>query len=68
MISAKIMLVLIALGKTLGAIVMSMVGTLLAGKAIKRLFLFPFQWLASKTQTKKDDILIHDAEEDLGLE
>lgn len=54
--------------KTLGAIIGTMVTQLLAGKAIKRLILLPFQWLTKKTETPKDDAILKEAEKDLGLE
>lgn len=44
------------------------VAALVAGKFLKRLVLKPFQWWASRTENKFDDQLIHDAEDDLGLD
>lgn len=41
---------------------------LLGGKFIRRLVLLPFKKIAEKTQNKEDDVLLHDAEQDLGLE
>lgn len=41
--------------------------TLLAGKTIRRLILLPFEWLASKTESRIDDKIVEQAEEDLGI-
>ena len=64
---AKLVLVLPAILKTLGSILLSMVMSLLTGKTFKTLILWPFQWIASKTINKKDDELVEKAKEDLGV-
>lgn len=41
---------------------------LLTGKAARRVLLLPLRMLAKKTATKEDDIIVEEAEKDLGLE
>lgn len=53
--------------KTLGTIVGTMLTQLLAGKAIKRVILLPFEWLVKKTKNTEDDKIIKEAEKDLGI-
>lgn len=40
---------------------------LVAGKTIRRIILLPFEWLASKTESRIDDKIVEQAEEDLGI-
>jgi hypothetical protein len=65
---AKLILAMPFILKTLGQVLMSIVATLLTGKTFKSIVLWPFQWIASRTKNKKDDELVHRAEEDLGLQ
>lgn len=51
---------ILALGSALTALFM--------GKAIRRLVLLPFEWLASKTETRIDDTIIQEASKDLGID
>lgn len=41
---------------------------LLSGKAVRRILLLPFEWIASRTSNKIDDKIIDDAQKDLGIE
>ncbi len=41
---------------------------LLAGKFLKRLIMLPFEYIARKTKTKIDDVLLAEAQKDLGIE
>lgn len=52
----------------IGAAVITLVTQLLAGKMIKRLLLLPFEYLSSRTDNKIDDVLVDEAEKDLGIE
>lgn len=45
-----------------------LVAMLAAGKALRRLLLLPFEWLARKTPTKVDDVLVSEVGSDLGLD
>lgn len=51
------------LGMSLGAALLA----LLTGRTFRRILIWPFKWIAAKTQNKKDDQLIEDAHHDLGL-
>lgn len=45
------------------------IGTaLLMGKAIRRILLLPFEWLARKTDSKVLDVIVDEAEKDLGID
>lgn len=53
---------------TLIASLSTLAVSLLAGKGIRRLIFLPFEWLASKTNTKVDDIILSEAEKDAGID
>lgn len=55
------------MGKALGSLLLGILMQVLAGRALKRLVMWPFQWLAARTRNKKDDQLVKDAEQDLGI-
>lgn len=40
---------------------------ILTGKTLRRLLLLPFKFIAHKTKTKEDDLLVKEAARDLGL-
>lgn len=55
--------------KSMVVIALVGVGTsLLAGKALRRLFLLPFEWIARKTSSKTIDVIVTEAERDLGID
>lgn len=64
----KLLPALIPILKTLGTILLSMLMSIVTGRVLKRLVLWPLEKLASKTENKKDDQLVNDARKDLGLE
>lgn len=41
---------------------------LVFGKAIRRVLLLPVEWLVRKTNNKIDDVILKEAESDLGLD
>jgi hypothetical protein len=45
----------------------AIVAQLLAGKAIKKLLLWPLEWLTKKTKTKVDDKIVEQAQIDVGI-
>jgi hypothetical protein len=51
----------------LGTALLAHLGTILYGKIGKKLFIAPFAWIASLTRNKKDDKLIEEAKQDLGI-
>ncbi len=42
--------------------------TLAAGKTLKRLVLLPFEYLRNKSRSKVVDVLVSQAEQDLGID
>jgi hypothetical protein len=58
----------IAIGKTVGQVLISLAMSMLTGRAFKRLILWPFEALSKKTRTKKDDQIVQDAKRDLGVD
>ena len=55
---------LITWGTTL---ILPIVGLLVAGKGIRRIFLLPFEYLARRTPNKIDDQVVNDVSSDLGI-
>lgn len=41
---------------------------LLAGKGFRRLVFLPFEWLVRKTPSKVDDVILAEAQSDVGID
>lgn len=55
------------LGGAVSGALLAVGAQLLAGKAFRRLILWPWEKLAGKTKSTTDDKIVADAKEDLGL-
>ena len=58
---------LLALLGILGTSLAAHLTTILYGRIGRMLFIAPFEWIARKTRTTKDDKLVETAKEDLGI-
>lgn len=57
-----------AVARAVGQALLGMAATLLTGSAFRKLVVWPFEWLAARTRNKRDDELVRDAKNDLGID
>lgn len=60
--------VAVSIGKTVGQVLISLLMSLLTGRAFKRLLLIPLEKWTKRTKTKKDDQVVEEAKKDWGMQ